>query len=64
MHDAHAPSSGGRGPGLLLAHCFALTRLDDLEPSAAARLERQIGPELARLLVGALAGRRRERLAA
>jgi hypothetical protein len=38
---------------LLLAHCFALDT-DARRPTATARLEALVGPELARLLVSAL----------
>jgi len=61
MNDALAPIDGGRGPDLLLEHCTALTRLDDVRPPAFDRLENALGGELARMLVGALAGRNRER---
>lgn len=52
-----------RGIGLLLAHCAAVERLEQVRPSATERLEDELGPELARLLTGALTPRRR-RLAA
>ncbi|MFL5955113.1 MAG: hypothetical protein ACJ76I_13510 [Gaiellaceae bacterium] len=42
-----------RGAGLLLVHCAAIA---DERPSAYARLEQQLGRELARLLVVGLAG--------
>lgn len=61
MNDALAPIDGGRGHDLLLEHCTALTRLDDVRPPAFDRLEHALGGELARMLVGALAGRNRER---
>lgn len=41
---------------LLLAHCFALEN-DDHRPTAAARLEALLGPELARCLVSTLSSR-------
>jgi hypothetical protein len=41
-----------RGAGLLLVHCAAVA---DERPSAFTRLEQQLGGELARLLVRALA---------
>jgi hypothetical protein len=43
-----------RGPGLLMAHCAALDY--EHRAPAAARLEQLIGPDLARLLLIALAG--------
>ena len=64
MNDALAPLEGGRGPSLLLEHCTALTRAEHARPPAFYRLEQAVGGELARLLVVALANRRRERLAA
>jgi hypothetical protein len=64
MDDAAARVAGGRGSDLLLRHCNALT-CDGVErPSAYRRLEQLVGDELARMLVGALGGRRRDRLAA
>jgi hypothetical protein len=42
-----------RGAGLLLVHCATVV---DERPSAYTRLEQQLGGELARLLVFALAG--------
>ncbi len=45
-----------RGQARLLAHCEALGRIDDIRSPALERLERALGPELARLLVTALAG--------
>ena len=56
-----APSTGERGLDLLLRHCDALTDVD--RPPAYARLEEQVGEDLARMLVGALSPRR-EALAA
>ena len=61
MSDAFEPIDGGRGEGLLLEHCVALTRPDDVRPPAFHRLEHALGGELARLLVAALARRNRER---
>ena len=57
-----AASKGGRGSDLLLRHCAALADGDRL--SAYRRLEQLVGDELARLLVVALSGRGRDRLAA
>jgi hypothetical protein len=51
--DAHPTA---RGAGLLLEHCAALDRFDESRPTALLRLERAVGGEFARLLVGALAG--------
>jgi hypothetical protein len=42
-----------RGAGLLLVHCATVA---DERPSAYTRLEQQLGGDLARLLVFALAG--------
>ena len=42
-----------RGDALLLVHCFSAV---DERPSAYSRLEDEVGGELARLLVFALAG--------
>ena len=39
---------------LLLEHCFVLDSQDGGRPTAAARLEALLGPELARRLVRAL----------
>ncbi len=65
MTTAAPCQTKGRGPSLLIAHSNALTRPDDVPPAVYARLEAELGPRLARLLVAALAGRRREqRLAA
>jgi cystathionine beta-lyase/cystathionine gamma-synthase len=46
-------ASNSRGAALLIAHCATLA--DDRAP-AAERLYQLIGPDLTRLLVGALAG--------
>jgi hypothetical protein len=55
-------SQGERGAELLLEHCAALTGADDARPPAFHRLEQALGGELARLLVGALAKRRQDRV--
>jgi hypothetical protein len=47
-------TSGRRGLRLLSAHCRSL---DPAAPNARERLERALGPELARVLLSALAGR-------
>jgi hypothetical protein len=62
MYDASLPQ-GERGYELLLEHCTALTHATDRRAPAFLRLEEALGGELARLLVSALASRRRERLA-
>jgi hypothetical protein len=63
MHPrGHA--NGERGADLLLTHCTALVATEAVRPSAFARLEQQLGGQLARMLVVALASRRRERVAA
>jgi hypothetical protein len=54
MAAARQPHRPGRGPGLLLAHCDAIARVDRVSP--LARLEALVGGELARLLVFALSG--------
>jgi hypothetical protein len=47
----------GRGAPRLLEHCAALARVTGGErPSARARLELELGGDLADLLIGALAG--------
>ena len=62
MSDALAPISEGRGSELLLEHCAMLTRVDALRPPAFDRLEREVGGDLARFLVVALAARGRQRV--
>jgi hypothetical protein len=65
MHDLAAHAKEGRGPELILLHCMALTRIDEVRAPAYRRLERAAGRELARLLVSALSpGRHVQRLAA
>jgi hypothetical protein len=61
MNDAAAPVVGAGGPELLLEHCTALTRVEDVRPTAFRRLEGALGDDLARMLVGALAGPHRTR---
>jgi hypothetical protein len=63
MYNTSLPQ-GERGYALLLEHCAVLTPPGDPRPPAFLRLEEALGGELARLLVGALAGRRSRRLAA
>jgi hypothetical protein len=63
MADSSLPQ-GDRGAALLIEHCTALTRVADERAPAFTRLEEAVGGELARLLVGALAGRRGHRAAA
>ena len=62
MNDALSQISEGRGSDLLLEHCTALTRVEALRPPAFDRLEREVGGDLARFLVVALAGRGRQRV--
>jgi hypothetical protein len=62
MNEGAAPIQGGRGPELLLRHCTALTSVE--RPSAYRRLEHLVGDDLARMLVAALTGNPRDRLAA
>ena len=57
MDAAPAQHLDGRGAPRLLEHCAALERVTRGErPSARARLELELGGELAALLVAALAG--------
>lgn len=66
MH-ASTPQITGRGIDLLLDHFAALDRLAETRPEPFDRLCDAVGPELARLLVDALAGEhgiRARRLAA
>jgi hypothetical protein len=59
--DTHVPS---RGADLLLEHVSALEPADQPQrPRAQERLERLVGGQLARMLVGALSGGRRSRRA-
>ncbi len=59
-----APPTGRRGHALLLAHCSAVSRLEEARPGAFERLEQQVGGDLARLLLNALApGRDAQRVA-
>jgi hypothetical protein len=51
-----------RGAARLLAHCATLARPDRERPTARARLESEVGPTLARLLVDGLASRSRRAL--
>lgn len=52
--DSHNPA---HGEARLLTTVHCLTYVDDIRPSAVARLERAVGDELARFLLGALSGR-------
>ena len=54
----HSLPQGERGAELLLEHCAVLPDAEISRPPAFFRLERALGGELARLLVGALATRR------
>jgi hypothetical protein len=56
MTNSAAPRAGARGTELLLRHFEALT--GDDRRSGYARLEEEVGPELARMLVAALTPRR------
>jgi hypothetical protein len=57
--EPHMPS---RGAELLLEHVAALEPAEyPQRPAARERLERIVGGHLARLLVGALSGSRRQR---
>lgn len=56
MDAASIQHLDGRGAPRLLEHCAALDRVTGSErPSARARLELELGGDLAELLVGALA---------
>ena len=54
--NAAPPQSDGRAVSRLLDHCARLTGLTEARPVARERLESVLGGELARRLVGALAG--------
>jgi hypothetical protein len=54
--NALVPRGRGRGAELLLEHCAALARLDDVRPSPRERLQAVVGDELAHTLVRALGG--------
>jgi predicted secreted Zn-dependent protease len=56
-----APPTGRRGHALLLAHCSAVSRLEETRPRAFERLEQQVGGDLARLLLNALGAPGRDR---
>ena len=59
MSGGLTPFHSDRGSRLLWEHCTALTRVGEDRPDAFGRLERAVGGDLARLLVVALAGRKR-----
>jgi hypothetical protein len=62
MDAASSHHIAGRGAPRLLRHCAAVARITASEgPSARDRLERELGCELADLLVGALAHGRQAR---
>ncbi|HEU6445289.1 MAG TPA: hypothetical protein VFL61_09550 [Gaiellaceae bacterium] len=50
------PPDDGRAVSRLLDHCSCVSRLARAKPHARDRLEAALGGELARRLVGALAG--------
>ncbi len=54
--NAASPHSDGRAVSRLLDHCARLTGRVEARPVARERLESVLGGELARRLVGALAG--------
>jgi hypothetical protein len=56
--NAADPTRGERGPVLLVRHCETLASHEDDFPPAGTRLERVLGRDFARFLVGALARRR------
>jgi hypothetical protein len=57
MDAASDPQTGARGEARLLTTMLCLSYVDDIRPSACERLERVVGEELARFLLGALSGR-------
>ena len=61
MHAASDPQSGARGEARLLAAVHGLARIDDIRASAPERLERAVGADFARFLIGALSGDHRTR---
>jgi hypothetical protein len=63
MKDRSLPQ-GERGSALLLEHCDVIHRSAEPRAPAFLRLEEELGNELARLLVGALAARQNNRLRA
>ena len=54
MPAAALPSA--RGIALILEHCARLNGLENVGPTAMARLRQSIGEELTRLLLSALVG--------
>jgi hypothetical protein len=50
------PPDDGRAVSRLLDHCSSVSHLSQAKPHARDRLEAALGGELARRLVGALAG--------
>ena len=62
MPAATAQCGGTNGSDRLLAHCSALSRLDQTRPSAFQRLEDEVGDDLARLLLAALTPRQPQRI--
>lgn len=56
MHASATPPDGGTGVDLLLQHLTALDRLAEPRPAPFDRLAAELGTDLARLLVDALAG--------
>jgi len=64
MDAASSHHTRRRGAPRLLEHCAVLARVTAEDgPSAHARLEEELGAELAGLLVGALAGEARREAA-
>ena len=61
MYDASSPQDE-RGSELLLEHCAVLARVSSSRTPAVERLEQELGGELTRLLVVALARRRAARV--
>jgi hypothetical protein len=61
MYDVPPPQSE-RGAELLLEQCAVSTRDSSVRPPAFVRLEEELGGELTRLLVDALARRRAARV--
>ena len=59
--SAAAPTTAARGAQLLLAHCAAVNLGDGGRTPVLDRLREQLGPDLTRLLLVALAGDHRMR---
>ncbi len=58
MEPSGMPLGGGTGVDLILLHLSALDSLAEPRRPASERLADELGPEFARMLVGALTGER------